>query len=316
MRPYKGESREEFTKRADQLLALWDPGQAVDHIEKQWRLGPERDRSLLDAGVEACCAQKSDLPEVNAVMLILRPVIEDIWDGMLDRVSEDVSRASNDDLGPEWVLFLANELWKALAAVPAVQIRPLQDAAARLGAFRRSYTAAQDLLLLLRGKFQVRWQQVIDMLSRVREDSGIIPNRKQAIRNGLETIFGPISSWVTVMAITWSYRWRWIGEALSLPRSGKQRGFRYWNPQDERTSPFCLWVVRSGKILTMEKLLSQVRGIEEAIVQNDVQRESAVWPMLQFTGKETDADFARMFVSNGIGAPPFHWGCRTRLIPL
>lgn len=313
MRPFIGESKEHFMDRFLGNNKHFSSAQEREaEMGKMWEQGPDRGRTVLDDAVDACCSLgKVDLPSVEAAMFVIEPVVAVIWGQMLDRASESVSNAQRDELGPEWIMFVANELWRALAAVPQAQIVTLQDAAASLGSARRSYTAAQDMLLLLRGKFQLRWSDILPILEK-RET--YLQTRSQ-IRYSLNSVFGEPRTWVGVLVSTWAYRWKWVGEVLSRPKS-KSLEFRYWNPLDSGTTPFCAWLATSGKTVTAEAILKQVNGIEEAIVYNDVNKLMKAWPMLTFTGRETEADFSSMLARNNVGAPPFHWGCRTRLLPL
>jgi hypothetical protein len=311
MRPRTTEQYPQYRERFLREYAHFSHERQEQLLADLWRLGPSggRDRreESFDATIDTCC-KVSHIPEVEAVITLLDPIVQGVWDDSLDRVTEDVAQAQRDELGPEWILFLVNTMWKALASAPRpYHVAAMRTAAARLGALERAETAAQDLLLRIRGKFQMHAAEVANILARK------LP--QPLIRRALEELFGEPRRWIVPVVDSWAYRWKWAGEALILRRSSRVEVFRYWNPRDESTTPFCQWLVSSGRTVTVRKILSQVSGIERAIVDNDVVQADLAWPLIDLRGYDKPEQFNQLYSRHELGAPPFHWRCRTRLMP-
>ena len=312
MRPKSNEKKTDFVQRFMQEVTDLPEEERASQAIRMWEAGPVPEEQLPSPEFDACCGgiTKMDIPEVQAVILMIEPVIERVWDEMLDAAALQVSEASKDEQGPEWILLLTMSLWQALLGASARQeyLQVFRDAAARLGAGEKAYTAAQDMMLSIRGRFHLLEDGVRSILLRR-------PKNRAMLRSEFEGVFGPTRKWSAPLADTWAYKWRWIGDALTLRRL-RTAVFRYWNPLDERTTPFCQWLVRSGRTVTVGKILQRVNQIERAIVENNVEMAIKAYPLLSFTGRETDADFNRLYQANDLAAPPFHWRCRTRLLPI
>lgn len=268
-------------------------------------------KNPLDALIPACCTmnKEQDIPRVQAVIHLLQGVCEQIWDDMIDNAAEKVAEAQKDKHSSEWILLLTALLWQELLRAPRrEQILAIRQAAQKLGSAERTSTAVEDLLLLLRGKFQINNPAVLEIIS-------LRPQTHAAIREAFRELFGPTHTAVAAIVDMWAYRWNWIGEVQAVGRTRTQ-AFRYWNPMDVRTTPFCRWLVQSGRIVTVGKVIQQVNEIERAITENNVGITMSAWPMLTFTGDEQPQDFNRLYAENDLGAPPFHWRCRTRLVPI
>ena len=309
MRPMKGETLPDYTRRFMQDHPAYPEDTRVKVCKQMWALGPYPENPL-DAAHAACCSlTKQDIPHVQAAIFVAEPVLAAIWEQMLDRAAEDVSNAAADELGPEWILLLTNELWKALSSAPRPdQVEALRHAAVKVGAFERSYTAVQDLLLQARGKFELEQEAISNILAR--------KPPKQMLRDQMAAVFGPVRQWLVPVVEMWAYKWHWVGEALSLRTASRVQQFRYWNPDDDHTSSFCKWLVNSGRTVTLNRIQHQINAIERAIVQNSVTALIQAWPFLQLRGNETDAEYARLYQTLGLACPPFHWRCRTQLVPV
>lgn len=257
---------------------------------------------------DVCCEamKEQDIPSVQAVILLLSPILDQVWSDMLDNVAEDVSEAQRDELSPEWILFLTELAWRALGRHPSTRtMDTLRSAARRLGADQRASTAVEDLLLFLRGRVHMNNEAFTRLISQR------LP--RPALRDGLEGIFG--REWLRSVLDTWAYRWHWLGSALLNRRVGT-KAFRYWNPLDRATTPFCRWLVKSGRVVTSAKIMIQINDLERAVTENNIELSMKAMPLLSFTGLETEKDFNRISLQNNLGAPPFHWGCRTQLLPI
>src|SRR5687767_6167543 len=132
MRPLPNEQKTDYVRRFNADYALFPDGVREAVMEQMWAVGPVP-QTPLDVAVDACCQlTKADIPQVQASIFLVEPTLAAIWEQMLDRVAADLSSAQTDDLGPEWLLTLMNELWKGLAAAP----QPAQVEAIRHGAYR------------------------------------------------------------------------------------------------------------------------------------------------------------------------------------
>lgn len=308
MRPRTGESKEVFAKRIALEYPSYPEDTRIMFQDMMWSKGPIAVTDI-DIAREACCGlTKEEIPAVQASIFLAEPVLAAIWEQMLDKAAEEVASAQQDDLGPEWILFLINEMWRGLWTAPRPeQTEILRHAAYNLGAYDRKHTAASELLLQARGKFHLHATEISNLIARR------LP--KQMIRDGMAAIFGPSRPWIVPVVDMWAHRWHWVGTALNL-RGSKVQTFRYWNPLTETTSRFCRWLVNSGRTVTLGRILSQVKMIERAVIENNIETVIQSWPMIALRGGETDADFNKLYVQHDLACPPFHWRCRTHLIPL
>lgn len=307
MRPKTQEKYVDFIRRYMNDRVDLPEGERAVRAQELWAAGPPPAESGL---FDACCRAlgKQDVPDVEAVRLLLAGTVLAIWEESVDRVIEVTGEAQREDKGPEWILLLGTLIWQELWSAPtAAQKSLIRDAARRLGAGEKASTAANDLLLQIRGKFQREWAQISPLLQR-----GVAG---EELRPKLKEVFGEPSKWLNPTVDTWAYKWHWIGEALVLRTRGT-RLFRYWNPLDIKTTPFCRWLVESGRTISMARILKQVNKIEQAIIDNNVELSLKAWPLLSFKGTETAADFNRLYVENDLTSPPFHFYCRTQLLAI
>lgn len=307
MRPDHNEEKGLFVRRFMAENPHLEEGERAQAAEQSWLWGPGPESPFFAEAVHQCC-KAGNIPEVEAIVRLLEPAIDNLWQRMLDEAAEGVAQAQKDELGPEWILALTNELWLGLGRAYSSDFRALfRDAAGRLGAGARATTAASDLAQMLRGKFQLKSEAVAALLARK------LP--QGMLRRALGDLFGPPGAWRRAAIDVWAYRWKWVAEALRGALGGR-RTFRYVNPLDLDTTPFCRWLVTSGRVVTLQRVLEQVNEIERAIVENNFLIATRAWPMVDLSQARTDADFNRIFVSYNLGAPPFHFFCRTALAPV
>lgn len=260
--------------------------------------------------IEVCCeiGKQFDIPSAEAAKFAVMGIGQVIWDDMVRSVAQDVDKAQDDERGPEWILLLLALMDRALIrSVRPEQRSLLIQAASRLGAGDRATTAAEDYLLLLRGRWQ-RNRDVVRSILSSRRTEGIL-------REELYNALGRGPEFLPAVSDLWAYRWHWVGMALTERRAGVRR-FRYGNPMDGRTTPFCRWLVRSGRTVTIGSIMEQVNKLERASVRDDIELSIKSWPMLSFIGTETERDFGRLYNEQSALTPPFHWFCRTWLIPV
>ena len=110
------------------------------------------------------------------------------------------------------------------------------------------------------------------------------------------------------------YRWRNVGAAIVAQRLGKTL-VAFNNPPfgpDARTSSFCRWV--HGRKLDPRALDTQVRRVRAGRSPEGI-REA--WPFVgNFPVSAGPDEFARRantLMPEGLGLPPYHFGCRTQV---
>lgn len=127
----------------------------------------------------------------------------------------------------------------------------------------------------------------------------------------------------------WAYRQNSIGVFLAAQAAGV-RVLIARNPLDDRTTPFCRWV--HGKPVSIERAARQVARMREAVEARDRDRMVDAWPMLNLSKKAmtaaradlrqdrapgariSDQEIYRRFFLK-VGLPPYHWRCRTIVVP-
>jgi hypothetical protein len=307
MRPNHREEKSLFVRRFMAENPQLEESERALTAEQVWAWGPGPESPFFAEAVQQCC-KMGNIPEVEAIVRLLEPAVQNLWDRMLNEAAEGAADAQQDDLGPEWILALVNELWLGLGRAYTSDVRNLfRDAAIRLGAGARATTAASDLAQMLRGKFQLKAEAVANLLARK------LPVGQ--LRQALGDLFGPPGAWRRAAIDIWAYRWTWVAAALRGALAGR-RTFRYVNPLDRDTTPFCRWLVTSGRVVTLERVLRQVNEIERAVTENNFLIATRAWPMIDLSEARSDTDFNRLFVQNNLGAPPFHFFCRTALAPI
>lgn len=150
-----------------------------------------------------------------------------------------------------------------------------------------------------------------------------------ALRDDLDTILGDTNAALSETIVdAWSYRQHNIGAFLAMRAVGV-REFVAQNPRDERTTPFCRWV--HGKVVKVERVERQLREFRAAARAGDKSALIEAWPFFDHSKKgmeafrrdvqgdlggrrPTDAElFKRFFLR--VGLPPYHWRCRTVVVP-
>jgi hypothetical protein len=155
-------------------------------------------------------------------------------------------------------------------------------------------------------------------------------NDLRALKDDLNNVVGDTNAALTNAIVdAWAYRQNSIGVFLAAQAAGV-RVLIARNPLDDRTTPFCRWV--HGKPVGIEKAARQVARMREAVEARDRDRMVEAWPMLNMSKKamkEARADLAqdrapgarisdqeiyrRFFLR--VGLPPYHWRCRTTVVP-
>lgn len=107
---------------------------------------------------------------------------------------------------------------------------------------------------------------------------------------------------------TWAYRWNRIGQVRGLELAGVRVAYAKAT-LDAKTTPFCRWV--DGKPVAVSKLTRQVNRYVKAVTDGDYDAAREAWPMLQFKAGDGAKQFRKAF--KGVGVPPYHFRCRTRL---
>lgn len=152
----------------------------------------------------------------------------------------------------------------------------------------------------------------------------------RALRDDLNNVVGDTNAALTNAIVdAWAYRQNSIGVFLAAQAAGV-RVLIARNPLDERTTPFCRWV--HGKPVSIERAARQVARMREAVEARDRDRMVDAWPMLNLSRRAmtaaradlaqdrapgariSDQEIYRRFFLR-VGLPPYHWRCRTIVVP-
>lgn len=265
---------------------------------------------MLDELHDACCSiHKQDIPEVESVISLLRPAAEQHWNAVLDGVVRSAVERENEQ-GPEWLLALMAEVDRVISGPPAREVRSvLRSGVNRLRASSEASVAVGDLLLLLKGRWQIRRDQISAILDRR------LPEPQ--LRLALSAIFDqpiPRQRWLPTLLSTWAYRWYSLGGALSSSGPDTQE-FRYTNPLTPTTTPFCRWLVESGRKITLATVREFVNDLRQSQIEGEIEQAMEAAPILDLSKLKTEADFREAYENLKLRVPGFHWGCRTQLAP-
>lgn len=152
----------------------------------------------------------------------------------------------------------------------------------------------------------------------------------RTLKDDLNAIVGDTNAALTNAIVdAWAYRQNSIGVFLAAQAAGV-RFLIARNPLDDRTTPFCRWV--HGKPVSIERAARQVARMREAVEARDRDRMVDAWPMLNLSKKAmtaaradlrqdrapgarvSDQEIYRRFFLK-VGLPPYHWRCRTIVVP-
>jgi len=285
---------------------------------------------------DACCTlSKQDIPEVEAVIEIIQPLLEDAWadtaqemaqlvqerlDGLQAELDAERDRELIEDfvlallgalelrlgvvLGPgdqSIVLAAAERLLSAGGASVAAPVSFADAAAAGL-----PQTGLGDLELALRGRVQLRRDEIGQLIAEGLSDG--LP--AAAIQPRLLDLLGAATAtWLPFVADLWAYRWFNVGAFVGGRQAGKGAFQLFNNPPngpDTRTTPFCAWV--HHKFVPVSRVETQLAEFARAVRGNNIRRAIRAWPLLDRTdGSPTE--FSNFFL--GVGLPPYHGRCRT-----
>lgn len=291
----------------------------------------------FDAVVDACCQlSKQDVPEVEAVIDVVLPILEELWpdtaDNLVQIALERVGglerplQADEDSTALEDLVLAilgALELRLGLVlplegqqAVLAATERLLAAGGASVGATPSlaavgtaglPQTGLGDLELALRGRLQLRRQEVAQVL----REAVLSAEPVATFEGRLQELLGRATAgWLPFVVDTWAYRWFNVGAFVG----GRQQGvgaFRIFNNPpagpDERTTPFCWWVHQ--KLVPVSRVETQLVEMERAIRGNNIRLAMRAWPLWRTDDGTTPTDFANFFLRAGL--PPYHGKCRS-----
>lgn len=307
-------------------------------------------------GPAATPVSKQDIPEVEAVVEAILPLVERHWKRKINaavKYLEERLLTYSEALGGESVdvvtgrRALDQELIALLAAFEARLGCPLAPAEAEavesaattlltegalalglllpLGGPRDRLVSQRDLSLLLAGRINEARQQELRGLLRqflterslrdaLRQDPRVAPDaaaiRSTSWRRAVRSTLGAYnwSTWGPQTVDAWAYRWHNVGRF----RGGLAGGVTRWvarNPMDDRTTKFCRWV--HGKVVSGRRIRSKLTAYYAAVAAGDLERMKQIWPL---TDPGLDLGrFHRVFYN--VGLPPYHFRCRTIVVP-
>lgn len=301
----------------------------------------DSDASFDAAKRVLCCIHKEqDIPEVEAVIKLVLPSIDFYWKRIAMEAVQDIEAqlddfdsalaaaeaGEKDELLRDLILALLASLRRRLQAPispagTALLRRSgaslMQDGAKAIGepldlalAPRLLPAAEADLLTMLRGRFELREQEIRAALRGLLTQAELlgapVPRdvwRARLLRElGVET-----GSWLPFVVDQWAYRWFNIGSVVAARQAGALALIAV-AVLDLRTSKFCRWV--NGRVISMERAQRQIDRHVSAALAGDVRAIMANWPLLTFEPTDGPAEFELKFAT--VGLPPYHGRCRTR----
>lgn len=191
----------------------------------------------------------------------------------------------------------------------------------RLDSPRAVATSRRDLLLLLRGHFQRHADDLRDPIRGYLTNASL----RQALRSGApsaaerevvarwrseaRSALGlPWSEWGPQTVDAWAYRWHNVGRFLG----GEQAGVLRWvaqNPNDDRTTRFCRWV--NGKVVGTTRIRQLLDDYFQSVSEGRIESMARAWPLQEPRGSRVD--FRAALSRRGL--PPYHFRCRTIVVP-
>ena len=151
------------------------------------------------------------------------------------------------------------------------------------------------------------------VLSAAAGDSGM---SREQFQVDLASILTPAAA-AAATVDAWAYLWQNVA-AVEASIDGGIRAFEAiavgGKLGDGRTTRFCRWV--HGRLIPMSRVRPQLDRIRQSGLEGRAAAIQAAWPFL-------DPDIARngnelqfeMFF-RGVGLPPYHFGCRTKVRPI
>lgn len=280
----KGLLSKEDIPEVERVIRVVEPLARV-HWNRKMRRAYEFLREKLDA-------YGSSVPEdlEGQVETLLATFEERLGCPLTAREAEAVEEAAQDLLASGWLAIgaLLPETSPRLTMLASRDLSRLM--AARLG----TQSVRADLRRLI-GEF------LTTLEIRQRETDAALAWTKAIVARTSFAGWGP----QTVDA--WAYRWHNVGRIVG----GQHIGVSAWvavNPLDSRTTPFCRWV--HGKRVTRRAVASQLDSYYAAIEGGQGSRLRNSWP-LRVSSKLSR--FQRLFRARAI--PPYHFHCRTVLVP-
>lgn len=285
---------------------------------------------------------KQDIPAVERVILIVDRVMQRWWLSKVDKAVSylmarlesypallgeqqvDVVLRSRSALKRELAVLMDALEERLGCPLPAEQAQIVEDAAEDLifnGALaiglpilqdspRRRLVASRDLNLVIGGRMDRKAPEVRRVVRRflmTREARQDVEAIRQEIR---QLLGGEWQTWGPVTVDAWAYRWHNIGRW----DAGREAGIVKWeavNPRDEKTTPFCWWV--HGKIVSISKVRAQLDRFYDAVSRGDSDAIKEAWPLEEALQPGGESRFRRVF--GELGVPPYHFRCRTVLVP-
>ena len=291
---------------------------------------------FVDSYLTTC--QKQDIPEVQAVIEILRAEARNVWtstfqealvdlEEQLDTVDNVASEAQGDELLLSAVFqTFANLARRATlrSGLQTVSARRLYNLGSRLSGgaeidFSRPRAAGflqaanTDLDFWLSRRVHERREDVLDALREYRA----LPDRR-ALAEALRAIIGDESgAYALIVVDTWAYRKVNEGAVIAADQEANVSELvAINNPPtgpDKRTTPFCRNIHNTA--IRTEVLLAQIAAYYEAVEEEDVEAAKEMWPLLEreeatLLGGVT---VEQVINDRGLGVPPYHFFCRTVL---
>ena len=281
---------------------------------------------------------KEDIPEVERVIQIVTAIADRYWNRKVDaaldyviRIMRSYDRATSE---PPQGVRLAEELDRLMAAFEdrlACPLAPAEAEAVEEGARKLLLDAAlalalatdlspsvivaaqRELRLILGAKAKQERETLRALVSQALTQQPVraslsppmTPAGAEWRRGAREALGGRWVSWGPAAVDAWAYRWHNLGRLIAGEASGV-RGWVAQNPRDEKTTPFCWWV--HGKVVSISRARAQLRTHLQAIVDGDEEALRENWPLLEPRGA-----FQGAFLGRGL--PPYHFRCRTVVVP-
>lgn len=295
---------------------------------------------------------KEDIPEVERVILIVSAVAQRYWQRKVDsavnfmvaRIQEYtqlLDEAAVDVIAQRESLLdkriaISEEVKTLLGTLEERLACPFQEAEAlaveqaaqdllaegalalgfvlSLQSPRPWLVARRELVTLLTGRVKIRRADFAQFLERVlttkEARAGLAPGG--VTRQELRALLGTSTwkSWGEPVVDAWAYRWHNVGRFLGARQSTQVSLWEARNPRDQRTTKFCWWV--HGKVIRSARIEAQLRDYFDAVDRGDPNALKDAWP-LQDPGEDTKR-FRRIFAN--VGLPPYHFRCRTIVVPV
>lgn len=284
----------------------------------------------LESYLDVC--KKQDIPEVQAVIEILRAEASSTWTGVFEEALIDLDEQLDaiDDVAPDEatdeLLLVAvfqtlSNLARRATVRSGIQIasaRRLFDLGARLSGggaidFTRPRAAGflqaanTDLDFWLSRRVQERREDVLSAL----RDYRLLGDRR-ALADALRELLGDEKGlYSLIVTDTWAYRKVNEGAVIAADQEAATVELVASNNPptgpDARTTPFCRGI--HGTALRTEVLMAQIAGYYEAVEQEDADAAKEAWPLLR--GEEATlvggATVERVIQDRGLGLPPYHF---------